>query len=78
MAPSFICWISWASLGRIALPKLTGRDRFVEELSRLVANGSELRERNSVKLRIGQINLEIGETIGHGFRRGRERGAIRV
>jgi len=64
--------------GRIAVAKLAGCDSFIEKIPRFVAKGSELRERNGMKFRIGQINLEIGETVGHRFRGGREASAIRV
>lgn len=61
----------------VTFAELAGDDRFVEELSGFFADGAELRERDGVKIGVGQIDLEIGEAVGHGFGRCSKAGTFR-
>ncbi len=65
-------------LGGVAGTEFAGSDGFVEELLRFVAEGAELRESDGVEVGIGEIDLEIGEAVGHGLGSGREGGAFCV
>src|SRR5229473_6312075 len=65
-------------LGGVAGAKFAGGDGGVEELLRFVAEGAELREGDGVEVGVGEIDLEIGEAVGHGFGGGREGGAVGV
>ena len=62
----------------IAFPKFSRGDGFLEKFSSFLANGEELRESDGVEFRVSKINLEVGQAVGHGFGRGRERSAFRV
>ena len=48
----------------------------IEELLRFLADSFELAESDSAELGIGQVDLQIGEPVGYGFRRGGETGAL--
>jgi len=67
-----------SELGGIALAEFAGRNRFIENLARFIPDSAELRESDGVKVRVGQIDLQIGQAVGHGFRCWRERSAFRV
>ncbi len=62
--------------GGVAGDEFLRGDGSVEEFAGFFADGFELRESDGAKIWIGQINLEIGESVGDGFRRGGEAGAI--
>src|SRR5690349_18420519 len=62
----------------IALAELASSDGLVEQLLRFVAESTELRQRDRVKIRIRQINLEVGKTVGHSLGSRSERGAFRI
>jgi len=64
--------------GGVAGAKFAGGDGGVEELLRFVAEGAELSESDGVEVGVGEIDLEIGEAVGHGFGGGREGGAVGV
>src|SRR5579864_314315 len=62
----------------IAPEELAGSDGLVEQLLRFVAESTELRESDGVKIRIRQINLKVGEAVGHSLGSRGERGAFRI
>jgi hypothetical protein len=49
---------------------------FVEELLRFFADGPELSESDGAELRVGQIDLQVGQAVGHGFGSGGKPGAL--
>ena len=63
-------------LGGVAGDEFACGDGVVEELARFAADGFELREGDSVEFGIGQVDLEVGEAVGHRLGRGGEAGAI--
>ena len=67
-----------SELSGVALAEFAGGGGFVEEFLRLLADDAELRESDGVEVGVGQVDLEIGETIGHGIGRGGEGGAVHV
>src|SRR5712692_8750171 len=67
-----------SELCRITPSKLAGRNSLAEKFSSLLTDSAELRKSDGVKVRVNQVDLEVGEAIGHGFRSGREGGAFRI
>lgn len=65
-------------IGGVAGEEFASGHGGVEELARFAADGFELREGNGAEVGIGEIDLEIGEAVGHSFGRGGEAGAIHV
>ena len=65
-------------LGGIAGAEFADGDGGIEELLRFVAEGAELLEGDSVEVGVSEIDLEIGEAVGHGFGSGCESGAFGV
>ncbi len=64
--------------GGVAGAKVAGGDGGVEELLRFLAEGAELGEGDGVEVGVGEVDLEIGEAVGHGLGSGREGGALDV
>src|SRR4030088_1425771 len=48
----------------VAGAEFAGRDGFVQEFLRFLAEGAELRKSDGVEVRIGKIDLEISEAVG--------------
>src|SRR6267154_1510203 len=64
--------------GGVAGAEFAGSDRFVQEFLRFLAQGAELRKCDGVEVRVGEIDLEISEAVGHGLGSRREGGALDV
>ena len=54
-------------LGGVARVELAGGNGFVEELLCFGTNGAELRQCDGVEVGIGEVDLQVGETIGDCF-----------
>src|SRR5438874_185585 len=63
-------------LAGFALAELASGNGLVEKLLGLVPKSAELRESDGMKLRVGQINLEVGEAVGHSLGSGSKSGAF--
>lgn len=64
--------------GGVTGAEFAGGNGGVEELSRFLAERAELRKGDGVEIRVGEIDLEIGEAVGHGFGSRGEGGAFCV
>jgi hypothetical protein len=62
--------------GGVAGDEFAGGEGGVEEFARFFAHGFKLRESDGVEFGIGEINLQVSETVGHGLRSGGEAGAV--
>ncbi len=58
--------------GGVAFDHLASGNGLVEKLARFRAEGFELGEGDGAELRIGEVVLEVSQTVGHGFGSGGE------